>query len=192
MIANYEKDRRFEGKNFEEILKMLGKEASVENGADLMIEIQKNKGASAVFFQMDENDVDRIMSLDYTMIASDGSVLEYGKGVPHCRNYGTFPRVIYRYVKERQVLKLEEAIRKMTSMPAQTLRINDRGLIKKGMYADLVVFDLSGIKDNATYKEPHQYPSGIVYVFVNGRLAAENGKSTGKLSGRVLYGPGKK
>lgn len=191
-IADYEEDPSFEGKNLEEILKSQGKEATVENGADLIIGIEKKGGASGVFFQMDEEDVEKIMSLDYNMIGSDGAIIEFGKGVPHCRSYGTFPRVIHNYVLRERILSLEEAVRKMTSLPAQTLRLVDRGLIKKNMCADLVIFDLDTIKDEATYQKPHQYPSGIKYVFVNGEIAARNGKPTGKLGGEVLYGPGKK
>jgi len=191
-VASYEKDPSFEGKNLVEILALQGKKATVDNGADLIIEIQKSGDASGVFFQMDESDVEKIMALGYTMIGSDGSIIEFGKGVPHCRSYGTFPRVLSLYVLKRNVLAIETAIRKMTALPAQTLRLTDRGVIKKGMYADIVVFDLKDIHDTATYQKPHQYPLGIRYVFVNGRMAAENGKPTGLFPGKVLYGPGKK
>ncbi len=191
-IANCKYNTEIEGKNLEEILIQRAMEPTIENGADLIIEIVKNGDASGVFFQMDEKDVETIMLLKYNMIASDGGIVEFGKGVPHCRNYGTFPRIIRRYVFEKHLLKLEDAIRKMTSLPAQTLRLTDRGIIKKGMYADLVIFDPKTIKDTATYSNPHQYPEGIKYVFVNGKIAAIDGKPTGRLAGKILYGPGKK
>ncbi|MFC1724678.1 amidohydrolase family protein [candidate division KSB1 bacterium] len=191
-IANYEKERSFEGKNLNEILKMQGKEPNIDNGADLIIEIQKNGGASCVFFQMDEQDIAEIMNLEYNMIGSDGEILEYGKGFPHCRSYGTFPRVIGKYVREKKAVSLESAIKKMTSLPAQTIRISGRGLIKEGLYADIVIFDLKTIKDSATYQDPHQYPEGIRYVIVNGKVAAADGKPTGVLPGKIINGPGKK
>jgi N-acyl-D-amino-acid deacylase len=180
------------GKNLQEILISQGKKPTVNNAADLIIAIEKNGGAGGVFFQMDERDVEVLMRLPYNMHASDGGVQELGKGVPHPRNYGTFPRVIARYVRDRGVLALEEAIRKMTSLPAQTFRLKDRGMIREGMFADIVVFDREKFVDKATYSEPHQYGQGFSYVIVNGEIVAENGKHTGALSGMILYGPGKK
>ncbi len=180
------------GKNLQEILISQGKKPTVDNAADLIIAIEKNGGAGGVFFQMDERDVEVLMRLPYNMHASDGGVQELGKGVPHPRNYGTFPRVIGRYVRDRGVLSLEEAIRKMTTLPAQTFRLKDRGMIREGMFADLVVFDREKFVDKATYSEPHQYGQGFSYVIVNGEIVAENGKHTGALSGMILYGPGKK
>lgn len=191
-ICNYKEGPEYEGKNLEEILKLQDKKATISNGADLIIDIEKSGGASCVFFQMIEDDIDDIMALEYNMIGSDGGIIEYEKGVPHCRGYGTFPRVIRKYVKEKNVLTLEEAIRKMTSLPAQALRLADRGLIKKHMFADLVIFDLNAINDTATFQKPHQYPEGIAYVIVNGSISAEKGKPTGLMPGRILYGSGKK
>jgi len=191
-IARCKSNPEFEGKNLEEILLMLGKEPTVENGADLIIEIQKRGGAQGVFFQMDEKDVEALMKLPFNMIASDGAVQEFGVGVPHPRNYGTFPRVLGRYVREKKIISLREAIRKMTSLPAQTLRIRDRGLIREGMYADITIFDFKKIIDKATFKKPHQYPEGIIYVIVNGQPIIEKGKYNGKLPGMIIYGPGKR
>jgi N-acyl-D-amino-acid deacylase len=185
-IASCKALPQYEGKNLAEILMTLGKEAIPENGAELIIEIQKAGGASGVFFQMDEKDVEKIMALDYNMVASDSSIVTFGKGVPHCRNYGTFPRIISMYVKKKKVLSLPEAIKKMTSLPAQTLRLLNRGLVRPGFYADLVIFDLEKIKDTATYEKPHQYPEGIPYVLVNGTPVVKNGKKTGEKPGMVL------
>jgi len=191
-IGNYEEQPDWEGKNLREILISLHKKPTISNGADLIIDIQKNGGASCVFFQMQEEDTENLLNLDYNMIASDGAVTEYGKGVPHCRNYGSFPRIIRKYVKKRDLFNLPEAVRKMTSLPAQVIRLNNRGMIKENMFADLVVFDLDKIKDTATYSDPHNYPEGVDYVIVNGIVSAENGVPTGLLPGKVLYGPGKK
>jgi len=192
IISRYEKDPRFEGKNLTEILTMLGKKPTVDNAADLVIEIMKNGDAQAVFFQMCEEDTEKLMVYPYNMIASDGALAKLGEGFPHPRYYGTFPRVISYYVKKRGIMRLEEAIRKMTSLPAEMLRLTDRGLIKPGMYADIVIFDYARIKDTARYRDPHHYPEGIDYVIVNGTVVAEKGKHTGARPGMVLYGPGKK
>ena len=113
-------------------------------------------------------------------------------GKPHPRAYGTYPRVLGRYVREKMVLTLEDAIRKMTSLPAQRMGIQNRGLLKEGMFADIVVFNPETVIDKATYVEPHQFPDGIEYVMVNGQMVVEKGKHTGVLPGRIIFGPGKK
>jgi N-acyl-D-amino-acid deacylase len=182
----------FEGKNLREILISQKKEPSIDNAADLIIEIEKNGGASGIFFQMDENDVGYLMGLPYTMHASDGSVQVKGRGVPHPRNYGTFPRVIAHYVREKRIITIEEAVRKMTSLPAQVFRIRERGMLREGMYADIVVFDFNSINDKATFAEPHQYAQGFRCVIVNGQIVVKDDIHTGKLPGMVIYGLGKK
>ncbi len=191
-IASCRKFPEYEGHNLEEILISQGKEPTVSQAADLIIDIEKNGGASGVFFQMNEKDVDALMRLPFTMHASDGSVQQLGKGVPHPRNYGTFPRVIARYVRERHVISQEEAIRKMTSLPAQTFRLRNRGLIREGMFADLTIFDKEKFKDKATYANPHQYSQGLFYVIVNGQIVVDKGQHTGRRAGMILYGPAKK
>ena len=115
-----------------------------------------------------------------------------GRGVPHPRNYGTFPRVIAHYVRQRGILTIEEAVRKMTSLPAQVFRIRERGLIREGMYADVIIFDHKSFRDQATFAEPHQYGKGIRCVIVNGEIVVTNDSHTGSLPGMVIYGPGKK
>ncbi len=126
------------------------------------------------------------------MIASDGNIPgpigDIASGVPHPRSYGTFPRVLGHYVRERKVLKLEEAVRKMTSFPARRLGLNDRGSIREGMKADIVVFDPARVRDTATLDNPKQYPEGIQIVIVNGEIVFENGAMTAARPGRVLYG----
>lgn len=186
-IANSEKFPEYVGKNLQEILLSQGKEPTVENTADLIIEIQKNGGASAVFFQMNEKDVEDLMRLPYTMHGSDGEIQVKGRGVPHPRSYGTFPRVISHYVRKQGVISLEEAIRKMTSFPAQTFRLRERGMIQEGFYADITIFDKNEFEDKATFSAPHQYSQGLHSVIVNGELVVENGKVTGKLPGMILY-----
>ncbi len=190
-IANSRNYRDYEGKNLQEILLAQGIAPTIDNGVDLIIDIEKNGGASCVFFQMDEKDVEDLMKLPYNMHASDGSVQEVGRGVPHPRNYGTFPKVISYYVREKGVISLEEAIRKMTSLPAQVFKLKDRGLLKEGMYADICVFDLENFKDKATFEEPHQYSQGLSYVIVNGKIAIQDYKHTQNRSGIILYGGGK-
>jgi N-acyl-D-amino-acid deacylase len=190
-IASSRNYRDFEGKNLQEILTTQGKEPTIDNGVDLIIEIEKNGGASCVFFQMDEKDVEDLMKLPYNMHGSDGGVQEVGRGVPHPRNYGTFPRVISYYVREKGILSLEEAVRKMTSLPAQVFRLKDRGLLNEGMYADICIFDIEKFRDKATFAEPHQYSQGLSYVIVNGKIAIQDNKHTQSKSGMVLYGAGK-
>jgi N-acyl-D-aspartate/D-glutamate deacylase len=122
------------------------------------------------------------------MVGSDGSALNVktAKGKPHPRNYGTFVRILGRYVRDHKVLRLEEAVRKMTSLPAMRLGLQDRGILKEGMRADLVLFDADAVVDNATFTEPHQYASGIDYVVVNGVIVVEDGAHNGARPGAVL------
>jgi len=141
---------------------------------------------------MDESDVETLMRMPYNMIASDGEVTVPGRGSPHPRYYGTFPRVLAEYVRNRHVLSLTDAVRRMTSLPAQALRLTDRGLLRPGMAADLVVFDADSIQDLATFARPHQYPRGIRWVIVNGQVAARDGQVVTPNAGRILYGPGRR
>ncbi len=190
-IANYRKDPGFEGKNLREILEMRGKEPNRQNGVELAMEIVESGDASCIFFLMDERDVGKIMNYPYNMIASDGGVIRHGQGVPHPRSYGTFPRVLGKYVRNEKVLSLEDAVYKMTSLPAKAFRFKDRGLLKKNHYADIVIFDKDKVIDTATFKDPHQYPMGISYVLVNGVVTVAEGELTGNYGGSPLYGPGK-
>jgi len=125
-----------------------------------------------------------------TSIASDGPITLFNVGSPHPRTYGTYARVLGRYVRDRNILSLEEAIRKMTSLPAQILSINKRGLLREGYYADITIFDPETIIDKATFEDPHQYAIGINTVLVNGVIVVENGLHNGNRPGRVLRGPG--
>ena len=187
-ISRYRKFPEYEGKSLQEILLIQDKKPTVDHAADLIIDIERNGGASGVFFQMDERDVEDLMRLSYTMHASDGGVQVLGRGFPHPRNYGTFPRVIAHYVRERKIISLEEAVRKMTSLPAQTLRLRERGMLRKGMHADITIFDWNTFGDKATFSNPHQYSQGLMYVIINGEVVIENGIYTGILPGKILYG----
>jgi N-acyl-D-amino-acid deacylase len=189
-IARSRKFPDYEGKSIKEILEMQGKPGSVENAADLIIDIVKEGDASAIFFQMDEKDVEALMKLSYVMVGSDGTLQVMGKGSPHPRSYGTFARVLGEFVRNRRVVSLEEAIRKMTSLPAQTMRIRDRGLLREGMYADITIFDPKEVKDAATFSNPHQHSQGVVCVLVNGQKVIEDGKFTGRKPGMIVYGQG--
>ncbi len=147
-------------------------------------------GLSMIVFSMNEEEVIEIMQHPAGMIGSDGcAVAPYGPTgfqKVHPRFYGTFPRVLGRYVREKQVLTLEQAVYKMTGRPAGKLQLKDRGLLQKGYLADIVVFDENQIADTATFEDPHQYPRGIHHVLVNGQRVVSNGEHTGRLPGMVL------
>lgn len=175
-----------EGKTLHDWVLQRGLPVTLADGADLVIEGMLRGGAGMVYHVLDEGDVERIMAHPQVMIASDGRLTRPGEGVPHPRSYGTFPRVLARYVRERGILTLEQAVRKMTAMPAQRMGLRDRGTVAEGMMADLVVFHPPVVTDNATFASPHQYPTGISFVVVNGRLAVEHGRFHDLRSGVVL------
>jgi N-acyl-D-aspartate/D-glutamate deacylase len=162
---------------------------TLESGIQVVIELQLAGGFSAIYHSMDEEDVIRIMQHPWAMFETDGDLVGYGEGFPHPRSYGAFPRVLARYVRDLKVLTLEEAIRKMTSLPAAHIGQRERGVIREGMYADIVVFDPDRIQDLATYTDPHRYSVGIVHVLVNGVPVIRQGALTGEKPGRVLKGP---
>jgi N-acyl-D-aspartate/D-glutamate deacylase len=143
---------------------------------------------------MSEDDVRETLKLPWVSIGSDGSAVRpdgiLGRGKPHPRWYGAFPRVLGKYVREEGVLTLPEAVRKMTSMNAEKVGIADRGLLKEGWKADITIFDPATVKDEATFENPHQYASGIPYVIVNGSVVIDQGEHTGAKPGRVIRGPG--
>ena len=129
------------------------------------------------------------MKSPYTMIASDGEVLAPNANMPHPRSYGAFSRVLGRYVRERKTITLEDAVRKMSSFPAERFGIQNRGLLRPGMKADIAVFDPAVAGDKATFEAPHQYAVGFRHVFVNGKAVILDGKMTAARPGKVLYGP---
>ncbi len=185
-IAKFNYKPEFEGKTLYDWAIAEGLSPTPENGAELVIEAQLNGGGSAIYHAMSEEDVERIMKYPFTMIASDGRITEFGKGFPHPRAFGTFPRVLGHYSRDEGFFPLEEAIRKMTSLPAERLGLHNRGIIKKGATADLVVFNKKTINDMATFENPHQFPVGISDVMVNGKFAIKNGVLSEKRFGKIL------
>jgi N-acyl-D-amino-acid deacylase len=143
-------------------------------------------GASMVFHGMSEDDVKRIMQYPFNMFASDASIRIYGSGVPHPRGYGTNARVLGKYVRDERVISLEEAVRRMTSLPAQKFNLRDRGLLREGFAADIVIFNEKTVMDASTFESPHAYSKGFQYVIVNGQVVVENEHHLGTRSGRAL------
>lgn len=191
VVANYRADTTLNGKSIEEINRIKGRKHRAKEEAETVIEMMLNGGAGMVFHGMSENDVKYIMRYPFNMFASDASIRVFGEGVPHPRGYGTNARVLAKYVREEKVLSLEEAIRRMTSLPAQKFKLNDRGLLREGMAADIVIFDEKLVKDASTFQRPHQYSTGFRFVLVNGKVTVENGQHTGVRGGYPLYGPGR-
>ena len=175
-----------EGKTLHDWAGARGLRPTPESGADLVIEAELAGGAGAIYHVLDEGDVRRIMRHPQTMIASDGRLSRPGDGHPHPRAYGTFPRVLGRYVREAGVLGLEQAVHKMTGMPAARLGLRDRGVLRSGAFADVVVFDPARVADRATFEAPHQYPAGIELVLVNGAVVVDGGGFRDARAGRVL------
>jgi dihydroorotase/N-acyl-D-amino-acid deacylase len=185
-LARVEWDRSLEGKTLKDWAARDGKPPTSRTGAELVIEAIRRGGANAIYHVLDEGDVERIMRHPHTAIASDGRLTQPGSGHPHPRWYGTLPRVLGVYVRERRVLTLEDAVRKMTSLPADRLDLQDRGRLVAGAFADVVVFDPLTVADRATFEEPHQYPVGIRHVLINGMAAVEDGAFIDARAGRVL------
>lgn len=187
-IARCSWDQGLEGKNLAEITTARGRSTSFEDAAETALELVARGGASAIFHAINEDDLVRILKDPLTMVASDGGVEIPKRGVPHPRSYGTFARVLGVYVREKRVLTLEDAIRKMTSLPAARLGLQDRGILRPGLKADIAIFDPARILDRATFADPHQYAEGVSYVFVNGTVVLDNGKMTDARPGQVLLG----
>lgn len=178
--------KELEGKTLQDWLAMEGMEATIENGAELVIQAQLNGGTGTIYHAMDENDVENIMQHPQTMIGSDGRLSIPGEGHPHPRAYGTFPRVLGHYSREKGVLDLHTAIHKMTGLSAERLGLKGRGKIQEGNFADIVIFDPQTIKDKSTFTDPHQYPEGIPFVIVNGQVAVEDDRFLGRGFGQVI------
>ncbi|MDQ2944992.1 MAG: D-aminoacylase [Acidobacteriota bacterium] len=191
IIASCAFDPKLAGKSLADLTAEHRQTVTPENAAETAIELQKRGSCSAVYHAIDERDVERVLRSPYTMIGSDGEIPVFGQGAPHPRSYGTFARVLARYVRERKVLTLEDAIRKMSGYPAERLKLLDRGLLRPGMKADVVVFDATTVQDKADFANPHQYAEGFRYVIVNGTPVIDGGKLTQARPGRVLYGPAK-
>jgi N-acyl-D-aspartate/D-glutamate deacylase len=187
MISGCE-ERSHQGKRVQEIADSLGGKDPYDTVFDILAETDPATGM--IVFMMHEDDVRLVMGCDLVMVGTDASGISpsgpWGQTKPHPRSYGTFPRILGRYVREQGVLTLQQAVRKMTSAGANRLGLSDRGQIRQGWWADLVVFDSATVCDRATFLEPHQFPAGINYVLVNGQVAVDGGVHTGRLGGKVL------
>ena len=175
-----------EGKTLADWAEMRGMPPTMETGAELVIDAIRRGGASGIYHVLDEADVEAIMRHPMTAIASDGRLVQPGEGHPHPRWYGTFPRVLGEYVRERGVLTFEDAVRKMTSLPADHMGMSERGVLSEGMIADIVVFDPETVVDRSTFQDPHQYPEGIDFMIINGIVAVDDGVFSDVRAGRVL------
>jgi N-acyl-D-amino-acid deacylase len=189
-IVNFAPDRSINGMDIAAIARKWGRGDSHEAQVGVVVDIVTSGGAGIVSHSMDELDVQAIARYPNTMFASDSGIRTFGQGVPHPRGYGNNARAIGRYARDLKLFPLEECIRKMTSLPARTFRLNNRGLIRPGMAADLVVFDLDRVNDPSTFQRPHAYAEGFDEVWVNGRPLITGGQLTGERAGVVLRGPG--
>jgi N-acyl-D-amino-acid deacylase len=181
LIAHYRPDPTLEGKSLEQIAAER-RQPPVRTALELIA----RQAPSIVSFNMSEDDIAELMRQPYTMTSSDGGLVAMGEGRPHPRNYGSFVRKLSRYVRERGTITLEHAIRSMTSLPAAVFGMKDRGVIREGAVADIVIFDPARIVERSTYTDPHHLAEGMAYVFVNGEAVIDDSKFTGALPGKVL------
>ena len=190
VVAYHAADTNLNGKSITAINILKGRKSNVSEEAATILDMMLAGGAQMIYHGMDENDVRYIMKYPFNMVGADAGVAT-GKGMPHPRGYGSNARILGRYVREEKIISLEEAIRRMTSLPAQKFQFKDRGMLKEGMAADIAVFNENEVNDLSTYEKPHQFSKGFIYVIVNGKLVIDNAKHTGVKSGKLLYGPGK-
>jgi dihydroorotase/N-acyl-D-amino-acid deacylase len=191
-FANCAFDTSLNGKTLADLTRQRGLEPTIGNAAETTLWLVEQGGCQGIFHAMSDADVERILAHPTTMVGSDGEVPTFGQANPHPRSYGTFARVLGMYVRDKKTLTLEEAVRKMSSFPAARLRIDDRGLLRPGMKADIVIFDPATVRDTATFETPHAYAEGFSHVIVNGQVVFEGGAMTSARPGRVLYGPGRR
>lgn len=186
VVASFRHDTSLNGLNILEAAQKTHGSDSLDAQIEVILDFEKNGGAAGVFHGMNEEDLQKFMRHPLTMVASDSGLREFGRDVPHPRGYGNNARVLGRYVRELHVLPLEEAIRKMTSLPAATFRFAQRGELRAGYWADIVVFDPEKIGDPSTYRDPHHYAAGIPHVLVNGVPVIRNGGHTGAKPGAAV------
>lgn len=187
VVARFQPDSTYNGKSISQINLLKGRKATVVNEVETILDlVAATSRTQMVYFSMSEEDIERIMKYPFNMIASDAGIVKFGSGVPHPRAYGTNARVLGSYVRDKGVTRLEEMIRRMTSLPAQKFGLRDRGLLREGMAADLVIFDEKKVNDQSTYEKPHQYSSGFRYVIVNGQVTVEDGKHLNVRAGKAL------
>jgi len=196
-VAQYRPEPSYIGRTISEINRLVERpgttDAEIETVLDMMVEggeAGSIYGASMIYHYMSLDDVDTIFRYPNAAVASDGTIMAYGRGQPHPRSYGTNARVLGDFVRERQVLTLEDAIRRMTSLPARTFSFHDRGIVRPGFAADLVLFDPEIVADKATFEDPHQYSVGFDYVIVNGVAVVAEGEMTDERSGQFVKGRG--
>jgi N-acyl-D-amino-acid deacylase len=190
VVAHCDGDPSINGKNIMQINVAKGREATIPNEIETILDITKIGSASMVFHGLNEADVANILQYPLTMVASDSGIRLFGAGVPHPRGYGSNARVLAYYVRETKVIRLEDAVRKMTSLPAQKFHLTNRGLLRPGMFADIVIFDANTVQDQSTFEHPHAYSTGFKYVLVNGNITVDNFKHNGTRKGVILRGPG--
>lgn len=191
VVAYCYRDTSLNGLSIHEIHLRKGKPKTIESEIETLLEIADHGGAQMVYHSMNEEDVRNIMRSPYNMFGADAGVQVFGRGVPHPRAYGTNARVLSKYVREEKIITLEEAIRRMTSLPAQKFGFKDRGLLREGFKADIVIFDPATVADQATYEKPHAYSIGYSHVIVNGKVTINPKGHTGKRGGMILWGAGK-
>ncbi|HYH15905.1 MAG TPA: amidohydrolase family protein, partial [Flavisolibacter sp.] len=191
VVAYHRADTTLNGKSIEEINLLKGRKHKAKEEAQTIIDLMIAGGAGMVFHGMGDEDIKRIMQYPFNMFASDASIRVFGEGSPHPRGYGTNARVLAKYVRDEKVISLEEAVRRMTSLPAQKFGLKDRGLLREGFAADVLIFNEKEVQDLSTYQKPHQYSKGFHYVLVNGQIVVENEKHLGTRSGKALLGPAK-
>ena len=188
MISRCDWNSALAGKRLDDVSVERGKSRSIEDAADTALWLVENGDCGGIYFAISEDDIQRVLRHPASMVASDGQVVLFGRAHPHPRSYGTFARVLGRYVRELNTLSLEDAIRKMSSYPAQRIGLMDRGVLRERMKADIVILDEAAVGDAATFEQPHQYARGISAVVINGQVAFENGTITAARPGRILYG----
>ena len=186
VVSRCEWNPSLQGKSLADILREQNRPVTVEEAAELALELQERGGFSGIFHAMAEEDVQRILRHPFTMVASDGGIVAPGEGVPHPRNYGTFARVLGHYARDLGVLSIPDAIRKMSSLPAWRMGLTDRGVLRVGAYADIAVLDLDEVRDTARFGDPHHYATGARHVLVNGVAVLLDGEMTGARPGRAL------
>lgn len=188
-VAMHRADTTLNGKNISQINTLKNRKPNMKAEAETILDMMLAGGAQMVYHSMNEDDVRTFIKYPFNMIGADGGVSN-GTGFPHPRTYGTNARVLSKYVREEKLISLEEAIRRMTSLAAQKFQLKNRGLLKEGYAADIVVFNAMDVQDKATFEQPHQFSQGFKNVLVNGRMVIEDGRHNGTRSGTPLYGPG--
>jgi N-acyl-D-amino-acid deacylase len=184
VVAYYRTDTTMNGKSIEQVNLLMGRKHKAKYETETVMDMMIKGGASMVFHGMGEDDVKNIMQYPFNMFASDASIRVYNQGAPHPRGYGTNARVLSKYVRDEKVISLEEAVRRMSSLPAQKFGLKDRGLLREGFAADIVIFDENKVKDESTFEKPHAYSTGFQYVLVNGQLVVVEGKHLGTRNGK--------